>query len=243
MTMKLINILKESNCDWRELKTELQDRRNIPFEYGFLNSFDVHPGSKPGDGDDGLPMSVRFKIVYTSLGENMFTVAFKTLARFLSDFGCSDETNLGCVGYTYKPFERAEITMSPFISVHTRNMISYSLYSVFNVLRGNFMIPVNAELLPKMEHASDAYDTKMERARAIYEFLRDGTLEDGTSYVLGRPDFYIDTNEGKLKQGQEIHYEDLIARIFCGVTPTLNREQTKELISLFREYDVDLVIH
>lgn len=235
MTMKLTNIIENTEKIQKELDVELQDVMTIPFEYGVLQKFNVHSPE--------YKVTVYFRIKFTSLDERMFTLAYKKLAEFIVEKNYPSDIRLKCEGYWFEPYEHSHIDMDPFISVATKNHIKYNDFPIEDVLRNNFIIGVNIELLPKMEHASEAYDKKLNLAKSIYEFYKDGTLEDGTSYELNNADFYVDTNERKLKSGQEIHYEDLIPRVFTSVKTNISKEQMKELIKLFREYDVDLVIH
>lgn len=249
MTMKLINILKEDDDNvqlLKDMKNEIIERLNgitVFFQYGhiYFNREDTLIQQRLSN----TVVIVALNISLNKFEPDMFDKAYLAFAQKIKSlFG--DKFNLEYVTLRFEhiwlSIGSSYIPINNYIPVMTKNTLRYDNPSVEKILKGDYHVGVNMDLLPHInDDTYDIIEKKREHGRSVFEFLEDGTLSNGTSYKLIFQDLGVGHHH-KESSGRHLDYSDFYLQLDVKIDKDfpLDREEKKEIKKMFRMYDVEL---
>jgi len=237
MTMKLIDILNEDSLIKEKIIDGLRGLK-IPFEYGTVMFHHM-------THDTEEEMSIVINI--DKFRPDMFDKAYLAFSQKIQSlYGNQYDLSrikLKCDG-VYLDMKPVIISISNYLSVATKNTLRYDKPSVEKILKGGYHVEVNMDLLPHI--SDDMYDIikkKEEHSKMVFEFLKDGTLNNGTSYKL----IFIEDeliHDHKESSGRHLDYSDINVDILVKVDEDfpLTDEEIDEVKKKFKMYDVRLIM-
>jgi hypothetical protein len=242
MTMKLINILNENTITKDEMINGLRDLV-IPFEYGRV--FFDYPDTINNKADE-IFLSIR--VTLDKLESDMFDKAYLVFARKLHSLYDgqydSGKVKLKIGDRVYYNLKDTYINLMKYLSVATKNTLRYDKPSVEKILKGGYHVDVNMDLLPHVtDDTYDIIEKKREHGKSVFEFLEDGTLNNGTSYklIFIGDDLFHNYKESS---GRHLDYSDIDVEIMTKIDKNfpLTTEEKDEIKKMFKMYDVRLIL-
>lgn len=239
MTMKLIDILNEGMWIKKEIKSLTGVK--IPFEYGTV-MFD----HMTYETDEEVVMIIN--ITLNKFEPDMFNKAYLAFSQKIQSL-YSEQHDMSNIKLNCKEvwlqISDLSINLSNYLSVSTKNTLRYDKPSVEKILKGDYHVEVNMDLLPNItDDTYDIVEKRKEHGRMIFEFLQDGTLSNGVSYKLNPPTYITQGLNYVEKDGRHIDYRDII--ILMETSPDkdypLTNDEKKEITKMFMTYDVDIHI-
>ena len=239
MTMKLINILNENTITKDEMINGLNGLV-IPFEYGrvSLNYYDTINYKTE-------EIFLVINVTLDKLESDMFDKAYLAFSeKIQSLYGNQyDMSNikLKCDSVFYK-LNGLYIDLTKYLSVSTKNTLRYEKPSVEKILKGDYHVEVNMDLLPHITDGTYDMVKKIEKkSKTVFKFLQNGTLSNGTSYKL----IFIEDelfHDHKERSGRHLDYSDINIEIYAEINKDfpLTKEERDEVKRKFKMYDVDL---
>ena len=244
--MKLINILNEDSITKDEMIDGLKGLK-IPFEYGTVML---------GNGTvftDHSEMIKKYKNKYdltinidlNKFGSDMFDKAYLAFSQKIQSlYGDQyDMSNikLKCdnVNLNTKP---VIMDLTDYLSIATKNTLWYEKPSVEKILKGDYHVEVNMDLLPHItDNTYDMVKKKEKQSKTVFKFLQNGTLSNGTSYKL----IFIEDelfHDHKESSGRHLDYSDINIEIYAEINKDfpLTKEERDEVKRKFKMYDVNL---
>ena len=250
MTMKLINILNEDSITQEKIINDLKGLE-IPFEYGTVtfdhNSTEIsrfllyYNTNNEIDKELILPIHIDLN----KFGSDMFDKAYLAFSQKIQSL-YGDQYDM----YHIKlKCDRVYLDMKPvftsigdYLSVSTKNTLRYDKPSVEKILKGDYHVEVNMDLLPHITDGTYDMVKKIEKkSKTVFKFLQNGTLSNGTSYKLIFLDDELYHNH-KERSGRHLDYSDIIIEIYAEINKDfpLTTEERDEVKRKFKMYDVDL---
>jgi hypothetical protein len=250
MTMKLINILNEDDDNiqsLKDMKNEIIERLNgitVPFQYG---NIDFNLQNTTNVPFSHYSVLVVFDVLLNKFGPDMFDKAYLAFSeKIKSLFGNEldlEKITLRCEGI-YLSLGSAIIPIGSYLPVVTINVLRYDKPTVDRILDTGYRVGVNMGLLPDIK--GDTYDMikkKEEHGKMVFEFLQDGTLNNGVSYKLN---FVNDLLIHKYKESSDNHIDysdfDIEIDVRLDKDHPLTDDEKNEIKKMFKMYDIILNI-
>jgi hypothetical protein len=250
MTMKLIDILNEDSITQEKIINDLKGLE-IPFEYGTIifdsNNTEIsrfllyYNTNNEIDKELILPIHIDLN----KFGSDMFDKAYLAFSQKIQSlYGNQyDMANikLKC-DRVYLDMKPVFTSIGDYLSVSTKNTLRYEKPSVEKILKGDYHVEVNMDLLPHITDGTYDMVKKIEKkSKTVFKFLQNGTLSNGTSYKL----IFIEDelfHDHKERSGRHLDYSDINIEIYAEINKDfpLTKEERDEVKRKFKMYDVDL---
>jgi len=249
MTMKLINILNEDSITKIKIMDGLTGL-DVPFEYGTV-TFDhnsTENSSKHNTNNEiDKELILPIHIDLNKFGSDMFDKAYLAFSQKIQSlYGNQyDMANikLKC-DRVYLDMKPVFTSIGDYLSVSTKNTLRYEKPSVEKILKGDYHVEVNMDLLPHITDGTYDMVKKIEKkSKTVFKFLQNGTLSNGTSYKL----IFIEDelfHDHKERSGRHLDYSDINIEIYAEINKDfpLTKEERDEVKRKFKMYDVDLFL-
>ena len=246
--MKLINILNENSITKDEMIDGLKGLK-IPFEYGTVI---LENGTVFTDHSEMIKKyknkyDLTINVTLNKFAPDMFDKAYLAFSeKIQSLYGNQyDMANikLKCDNVFYK-LNGLYIDLTKYLSVSTKNTLRYEKPSVEKILKGDYHVEVNMDLLPHITDGTYDMVKKIEKkSKTVFKFLQNGTLSNGTSYKL----IFIEDelfHDHKESSGRHLDYSDFNVEITVKMDKDfpLTNEEKNEVEKMFKMYDVEILI-
>ena len=247
--MKLINILNEDSITKDEMIDGLKGLK-IPFEYGtaFLENGTVFTDHSEMIKKYKNKYELTINVILNKFAPDMFDKAYLVFSQKIQSlYGNQYNTydiKLKIGDGIYFKLSDLKIHLMTYLSVATKNTLRYDKPSVGKILKDGYHVEVNMDLLPHItDDTYDIIENKKEHGKSVFEFLQDGTLNNGTSYklILEEIDVLYDYKESS---GRHVDYSDIIIDLYAHIDVEfpLTKDEINEIKKKFKMYDVDITI-
>jgi hypothetical protein len=239
MTMKLIDILNEET----QIKREIKGLTGvvIPFEYGTVMFHYMTHDTEEEITEEEMSIVINIDKFRPDMFDKAYLAFSQKIQSLYGNQYDMSRIKLKCDG-VYLDMKPIVLNLSNYLSVATKNTLRYDKPSVEKILKGGYHVEVNMDLLPHI--SDDMYDIikkKEEHSKMVFEFLQDGTLNNGTSYklIFIGDDFVHDHKESS---GRHLDYSDININIYVEIDKDfpLTTEEKDEVKKKFKMYDVIL---